>query len=84
MISAKKSEDGHIIIEIQGTNLENTEELLSLIDAVTRVIFKEKDRARKAFIKDIPYLIFESQPSFSQIELPCRPEDLKKFGGDKS
>ena len=84
MISAKKSGDGQRTIEIAGRNLEIIEDLLALIDSVTRVAFKNSDRDRIEFIKDIPYLIFEVQPTISTMELPCRPEDLKKFGGNNT
>lgn len=83
MISAKTSKKGQTTIEIYGSNLENIAELIALIDSVSRVVFKDDDRARRSFIKDIPYLIFESQPTINKMELPCSPEDLKKFGGDK-
>lgn len=75
MISAKKIGEGKRKIEI-------IEDLLALINSVTEVVFKDSDRDRRAFLKDIPYLIFETQPTMATIELPCRPEDLKKFGGD--
>lgn len=83
MISAKKIGEGKRKIEIMGNNLEIIEDLLALIDAVTKVVFKDSDRDLREFLKDIPYLIYESQPSTTSIHLPCRPEDLKKFGGDK-
>lgn len=83
MISAKKIGEGKRQIEITGNNLEVIEDLLALIDAVTKVVFKDSDRDKREFLNDIPYLIFETQPTMSMIKLPCRPEDLKKFGGDK-
>ena len=83
MISAKKIGEGKRQIEITGNNLEVIEDLLALIDAVTKVVFKDSDRDLREFLKDIPYLIFETQPSMTTIQLPCRPEDLKKFGGEK-
>lgn len=83
MISTKKIGEGKRQIEITGNNLEVIEDLLALIDAVTKVVFKDSDRDLRAFLKDIPYLIFETQPSMTTIQLPCRPEDLKKFGGEK-
>ena len=83
MISAKTSKKGLTVIDIYGSNLENITELIALIDSVSRVVFKNNDSHRRSFIMDIPYLILESQPTISQMELPCSPEDLKKFGGDK-
>lgn len=83
MISAKKVGEGKRQIEIAGNNLEIIEDLIALINSVTQVVFKDSDRDRRAFLKDIPYLIFETQPTMATIELPCRPEDLKKFGGEK-
>lgn len=83
MISTKKVGEGKRKIEIVGSNIEIIEDLLSLIDSVSRTVFKKSERDRKEFIKDIPYLIFETQPHMTTMELPCPLEDLKKFGGDK-
>lgn len=83
MISAKKVGEGQRKIEIVGSSLEILEDLLALIDSVTKTAFKDSDEARRRFVKDIPYLIFEAQPQITTIEFPCRPEDLKKFGGEK-
>lgn len=84
MISTKKTREKQVKIDIQGNNLENIEELIALIDSVSMVVFKDDDRARREFIKDIPYLIFGAQPTISRMELPCHPEDLKKMlGGEK-
>lgn len=84
MISAKKSEKEHISIEIQGSNLQNLDELMALIDSVTKVVFKDNDRARRSFIKEIPYIILDAHPTMTKMELPCSPEDLKKFGGENT
>ena len=70
-------------IEIVGSNIEILEDLLALIDSVTKVAFKNSDEARRGFVKEIPYLIFEAQPHMTTIDLPCPLEDLKKFGGEK-
>ena len=83
MISAKKIREGQRKIEIMGNNLEILEDLISLIDTVTNTVFKDSDRDRREFLKDIPYLISETKPTMATIKLPCRPEDLKKFGGEK-
>lgn len=83
MISAKKIGEGHRKIEIVGSSLEIIEDLLSLIDSVTKTAFKDSDKARISFIKEIPYLIFEAQPTMTTIDLPCPLDDLKKFGGEK-
>lgn len=83
MISAKKVGEGKRKIEIVGSNIEIIEDLLSLIDSVSKTAFKDSDRARKQFIKEIPYLIFEAQSTIATVELPCSLEDLKKFGGEK-
>lgn len=84
MISAKKSEKGHTKIEICGSNLEIIEELFALIDSVAKVVFKDSDLTRRAFIKEIPYIILDAHPTMTSIELPCPPEDLKKFGGNNT
>ena len=83
MISAEKIGEGHRKIEIVGNTLEILEDLLALIDSVTKTAFKDSDQARKDFVKDIPYLIFEAQPVITTMDLPCPLEDLKKFGGEK-
>ena len=44
MISAKRIRERQIKIEIEGNNLENIEELIALIDSVSRVVFKDSDR----------------------------------------
>lgn len=84
MISAKKIGEGKRQIEIQGNNLEIIEDLLALINSVTRVAFNNSDQDRREFLKDIPYLIAETQPTMATIKLPCPLDDLKKFGGDKN
>ena len=56
MISAKKIGEGKRQIEITGNNLEVIEDLLALIDAVTKVVFKDSDRDKREFLNDIPYL----------------------------
>lgn len=78
MISAKKIRERQIKIEIEGSDLENIEELISLIDTVTKVVFKDSDRYRREFLKNIPDLISETRPTMH----PCPLDDLKKFGGD--
>ena len=84
MISAKKIREGQRKIEIMGNNLEIIEDLISLIDTVTKTVFKDSDRDRREFLKDIPYLISETKPTMATIKLPCSLDDLKKFGGDKN
>lgn len=83
MISVKKTGEGKRTIEASGSNLEIIDDLLALINAVTRAVFKDSDRDRKEFLKDIPYLISEVHPTISTLELPYHPEDLKTFGGEK-
>lgn len=83
MISAKKVGEGQRKIEIVGSSIEIIEDLLALIDSVTKTAFKDSDRARKIFIKEIPYIIFETQTTMTTVEFPCSLDDLKKFGGDK-
>lgn len=82
MISAKKIGKGQRKIEMIGNNLELIEELISLIDSVTKIVFKDSDRDRREFLKDIPYLISEIKPTMATIKLPCSLDDLKKFGGN--
>lgn len=84
MISAKKSGDGQRTIEIAGRKLEIIEDLIALIDTVTRTVFKDSDRDRREFIRDIPYIVFDAQPTMATMKLPCSPEDLKKFGGNNT
>lgn len=81
MISVKKTGEGKRTIEVSGNNLEIIDDLLAAIHSVTEVVFEGSDRER--FIKDIPYLISETHPDIFAIELPCHPEDLKAFGGEK-
>lgn len=83
MISIQKAEKGMKIIEVSGSNLEIIEDLLALIDSVTRTIFKNSDRDRIEFLKDIPYLIFEAEPTITQMELPYPLDDLRN-GGNKN
>lgn len=82
MISAKRIRERQIKIEIEGNNLENIEELIALIDSVSRVVFKDSDRDQREFLKDISDLISKTRPTMATIKLPCPLDDLKKFGGD--
>lgn len=83
MISIKRIGKGKRIIEASGSHLEIIENLLALIDSITRTVFQGSDRDRIEFLKDIPDLISEVQPHIFTLDLPYRPEDLKKFGGEK-
>lgn len=83
MISIKRTGKGKRIIEASGSHLEIIENLLALIDSITRTVFQGSDRDRIEFLKDIPDLISEVQPHIFTLDLPYRPEDLKKFGGEK-
>lgn len=83
MISIKKAEKGMKIIEVSGSDLEIIDDLLALIDSITRTVFKYSDRDRIEFLNDIPYLISEIHSTMSTLKLPYRPEDLTTFGGEK-
>jgi hypothetical protein len=77
MISVKKIGEGKRTIEASGSHLEIIEDLLALIDSITRTVFQGSDRDRIEFLKDIPDLISEVQPQIFTLDLPYRPEDLK-------
>ena len=84
MISVKTDKNDNTEIHISGDNLLLFGELIAVVSAVSKVIFKDNDKDRMAMLADLPRLVhFGDAAENSRIELPCALEELKNLGGDK-
>lgn len=84
MISVKTDKNGKTEIHISGNNLLLFGELIAVVGAVSKSIFKDNDEDRKAMLIDLPRMVLLSDAAeSSRIELPCSLEKLKNLGGEK-
>lgn len=84
MISVKTDKTGKVEMHISGNNLLLFGELIAVVDAVSKAIFKDNDKDRMAMLADLPRMVlFSDAAESSRIELPCSLEELKNLGGDK-
>ena len=84
MISVKTDKDGKTELHISGSNLLLFGELIAVVGAVSKAIFKDNDKDRMAMLADLPRMVhFSDAAETSRIELPCALEKLKNLGGNK-
>lgn len=84
MISVKTDKNGKTEIHISGNNLLLFGELIAVVGAVSKSIFKDNDEDRKAMLIDLPRMVLLSDAAeSSRIELPYSLEKLKNLGGEK-
>ena len=84
MISAKTGKDLKTEIHVSGNNLMLFGELIAVVDAVSKVIFKDDEKNRTAMLADLPRIVLlSSSAERTSIELPCSLERLKNLGGEK-
>lgn len=84
MISAKTSKNLNVEIHVSGNNLMLFGELIAVVDAVSKAIFKDNEKDRIAMLADLPRMVIKSSSAErTSIELPCSLEKLKNLGGEK-
>lgn len=85
MISAETNKDLNTKIRVSGSNYILSRELIAVVDAVSKAIFKDNEKDRIAMLADLPRMVLKSSSTErTRIELPCPLEDLKKFGGENT
>lgn len=84
MISVKTNKDLKTEIHVSGNNLMLFGELIAVVDAVSKTIFKDSEIDRIAMLADLPKMVLHaSSAERTRIELPCSLEKLKNLGGEK-
>ena len=84
MISAKTGKNLKTEIHVSGNNLMLFGELIAVVDAVSKAIFKDDEKDRTAMLADLPRMVLlNSSAERTSIELPCSLERLKNLGGEK-
>ena len=85
MISAKTDiETLNTEVHVSGSNLVLFGELIAVVDAVSKAIFKDDEKDRIAMLADLPRMVLSnSSTEKTRIEFPCSLEELKNLGGKK-
>ena len=80
MITVKTDEKGQTHIEVKGRNLLLLAELIAAVDATSRTMFKDYEKDRTEFLKDLPELVLGINPdAVKAVKLPFSTEQLKKI-----
>lgn len=79
MIHAKNKGHGKTQIEIDGSDLELVSEMFAVVDSVSKVIFKDDEKMRTRFLKDLPEVVLNMQARFTATKSLFSPEELKKI-----